>query len=370
MGLAILGGVAFFWDGIASLVSAWSRPEYSHGYFIPFIALGLFLVKAKPVDRHPSPTPRWRAYFAILVAGVVLGLIGNLTGIPDIVTYGLIVSIAGLAFIASRGRHRTAILVAVLYLCFMLPLPNFVYWPLSIKLQLLSSEIGVAFIWWFGIPVYLDGNIIDLGVYQLQVAEACSGLRYLFPLMGFGFLIAVFYARRFWQSVVLFLSTVPIAILMNSLRIAVIGVVFDRYGVELADGFLHLFEGWVIFMACLAILGLEVVVLRGLTLDRNPAGQRPVIDPRTLGNRLAWLRSVRSTRPLIASAVTLLVVGFAWQLVPPVSAAPQQRERFSQFPPAFEQWLGETIPLDPDVEAVLGADDYLMSDFSRPVEPP
>ena len=87
----------------------------------------------------------------------------------------------------------------VFYLAFMLPLPKFVYWPLSIKLQTLSSQMGVALISFLGVPVFLDGNVIDLGSYKLQVAEACSGLRYLFPLASFGFLFAVLYKGPFWH---------------------------------------------------------------------------------------------------------------------------------------------------------------------------
>ena len=72
----------------------------------------------------------------------------------------------------------------------MIPLPDFLYKNLSAELQLLSSQFGVWFLRLVGVSVHLEGNVIDLGVFQLQVAEACSGLRYLFPLMSFGFLCA------------------------------------------------------------------------------------------------------------------------------------------------------------------------------------
>ena len=76
---------------------------------------------------------------------------------------------------------------ALAYLIFMVPLPNFLYFNLSQSLQLLSSEIGVWVIRLFGISVFLEGSVIDLGTYKLQVVEACSGLRYLFPLASFAF---------------------------------------------------------------------------------------------------------------------------------------------------------------------------------------
>ena len=157
----------------------------------------------------------------------------------------------------------------VAYLIFMMPLPTFLYWPLSLKLQMISSEIGVAFISLVGIPVFLGGNVIDLGPYQLQVAEACSGLRYLFPLASFGFLFAVLYKGPFWHRALLVVSTLPITVLMNSFRIGVIGILVDRFGLEQAEGFLHFFEGWIIFIACLAILYLEAALLQRFLRTAN-----------------------------------------------------------------------------------------------------
>ncbi len=79
-------------------------------------------------------------------------------------------------------------------------------------------------------------------------------MRYLFPLMSFGFLCAVLFRGRWWQQAILFLATIPLTILMNSFRIGVIGILVNYYGIEQAEGFLHDFEGWVIFMACVGVL--------------------------------------------------------------------------------------------------------------------
>src|SRR5690606_21033464 len=94
---------------------------------------------------------------------------------------------------------------AVVYLGFMLPLPFAIYLPISSALQTISSEVGVEIISALGVSVFLDGNVIDLGTYKLQVAEACSGLRYLFPLMSFSFLFAVLYRGPALHKLILFL---------------------------------------------------------------------------------------------------------------------------------------------------------------------
>ena len=133
-------------------------------------------------------------------------------------------------------------------------MPYFIDAVLSWRLQIISSELGVAFIRLFQIPVFLEGNVIDLGQYKLQVVEACSGLRYLYPLMSLGFLAAYFFQAPLWQRALVFLSTIPITILMNSLRIGVVGIMVDNFGPQDADGFLHMFEGWIIFLACAILL--------------------------------------------------------------------------------------------------------------------
>ena len=126
---------------------------------------------------------------------------------------------------------------------FAIPLPYFIDASLSLKLQLISSQLGAFFIRLFQVPVYLDGNIIDLGTYKLQVVDACSGLRYLFPLLSLSFLAAYLFHAPIWQRVLVLLSSIPITILMNGFRIGMVGVTVDRWGPRMADEALHFFEG-------------------------------------------------------------------------------------------------------------------------------
>jgi exosortase D (VPLPA-CTERM-specific) len=362
--LAIAGCVVFFWDGIASLFDAWSRPEYSHGPLIPIIAGFLLLRELK--NRPPLADPGSRIPgFIVTALGIFVGLLGNLTQIPYFITYGLIIAIAGLTLIVAGAKQGVRFWTVWAYLLFMLPLPTAMYWQLSGQLQFISSRLGVEFIQAMGIPVYLDGNIIDLGIFKLQVAEACSGLRYLFPLMSFGFLFAALYRGPFWHKVILFLSSMPITILMNSLRIGVIGVLVNSYGIEQAEGFLHWFEGWIIFIACIALLYLEAILLQRFTSKPQPV--LGILDLET-GGMLGLLRSAGnlvSSRALVAAATLLLISGAAWQLVPAKEAPALDRQPLAAFPMQFDGWTGQLGPkLDPTIENVLGADDYLLADYS------
>ena len=364
IGLAIASGAIFFWFGIESLFAAWQKPEYSHGFIIPVIAF-LLLLKRLDWDRYyeAPQAGRWLG-LGLVAVGVVLGLLGNLAAIPDIVTYGLLAVAGGFMLMATGWKGSLALWPAWVYLGFMLPLPNFIYWPLSIKLQFISSEIGVMLIKLMGIPVFLEGNIIDLGSYQLQVAEACSGLRYLFPLASFGFLFATLYRGPVWHKILIFLSAIPITVGMNSVRIAVIGVLVDRYGIEQAEGFLHFFEGWVIFGVCILLLFLLAVVLQRLSPNPQPVSAVLDVDTAGLAAKLAGFKRFPKSSALLGATLILCIAAAASVAAGKRDAVYPDRQRLTQFPMTIAEWNGMPSFLDFEIERVLGADDYLMASFS------
>jgi exosortase D (VPLPA-CTERM-specific) len=245
----------------------------------------------------------------------------------------------------------------------MVPLPNFLYWPLSLKFQLLSSEIGVSMLSLLGIPVLLEGNIIDLGSYQLQVAEACSGLGYLFPLMSFGFLFAVLYKGPVWHKFVLFAATIPLTILMNAVRIAVTGILVDRYGIEQAEGFLHFFEGWVVFLLCVLMLYGIAALLQRLVPSPRPIYTMLDFDLAALRRELSRIRFVPSSPALVLASVCILMAGLFWHLMPARAVADLEREALARFPLELGTWQGTKQTLDPETAKALGADDHLLANY-------
>jgi exosortase D (VPLPA-CTERM-specific) len=365
LGLATLAAIPVFAPGMAELGRVWLTPEYSHGPLIPVVSAYL-LLREMSRDGTPAPmtAPRrtWPGVLLVLLS-LAVGLFGTLAGIPDIVAYGLILWVGGMVLTGfgwDRGKRHWA---PVLHLVFMLPLPQMLYWQMSIFLQLISSEIGVALIRLAGIPVYLDGNVIDLGVYKLQVAEACSGLRYLFPILSFSYLFAILYRGPMWQKAVLLLLAAPLTVVMNSIRIGVIGILVDRYGIAHAEGFLHVFEGWVIFGLCIAILFATAAVLQRMTADRLPLSEAIDMDVTGLGQQLARVLSLRAGGGMAAAgALGVAAAVFILTFTPPV-AQPSARNSFGEFPPQVAGWSGRFSPLDPETVAVLQASDYILGDF-------
>ena len=244
-------------DAMKEMLRFWdTREEYSHGYMIPLIAAFLIWQRSD-ILRARIFNGSWIGLLLVL-AGVAFIFVGSLTTIAVVGQYGFLFALIGLVYSYLGWKALKPILVPFLFLVFMIPFPGFFLNNLSAKLQLISSELGVAVIRAFDISVYLEGNVIDLGNYKLQVVEACSGLNYLFPLMSLAFMMAYFFKAPLWQRAVVFLSSIPITVLMNSFRIGVIGVLVEHWGIEQAEGFLHLFEGWIIFMACMLLLLLEM----------------------------------------------------------------------------------------------------------------
>jgi exosortase D (VPLPA-CTERM-specific) len=361
--MALLLGLIFK-DGLGYLVQTWGvKDEYSYAYFIPLIAAFLVWQKRDVLGRTTF-AGSWAGAVTVLL-GLALFAVGELSTLFIIVQYAFLIALFGAVLAYTGWKPMATLWVALFLLLFMIPLPDFLYIQLSQKLQLISSELGVWVIRLFGISVFLEGNVIDLGSYQLQVVEACSGLRYLFPLMTLGFVAALFFRAPLWQRLTIVLSSVPITVLMNSFRIGVIGVLVDRYGPRQAEGFLHEFEGWVVFMACFTLLFVEMWLIVRLSGDKRPFREIFALElppslpkdqrsPPRPAPPQAWFAAV-----LLAAAVVP-----ALMLPQRVEAVPV-RPDFGTFPLTLEGWSGRREPLEQMYIDALKFTDYIMANYVR-----
>lgn len=366
--LCLVAALPLFWFGLTGLATAWARPEYSHGPIIPMLSFYLYLREMRAVPPPDGPVTDRGPGIAVIAAALLLAAFGNLVQIGDFVFYALIVWTYGLILTCWGARRGWRFWPSVLHLVFMLPLPQFLYWKLNISLQFLSSEIGVWALGLARVPVYLDGNVIDLGIYKLQVAEACSGLRYLFPILSFSYVFAVLYRGPLWVRLALLFAAVPLAVAMNALRIAAIGLLVDRFGIEQAEGFLHVFEGWVIFLACIGLLFLLVLALQRLIGDQRPLGAAIDLDFSGLGGQLARVLAIPASRGLIAAALMTAALSGAWMLAPRQAEGAAARDPYSLFPRELGLWSGTRMALDPGIEQALGADDTFSAWYRSPDE--
>lgn len=361
LGAAVAAAFALaFHDGLAELFRIWSNTdEYSHGWLIAPITAFLLWQRRDEIAAGPRDGAGWGV--ALCAAGLGVFLVGELATLFVLVHYGMVAVLWGL-FIAAFGLPAARRLWApLLFLVFMVPLPPFLYNKLSTFLQLVSSELGVQFIKLCGISVYLEGNVIDLGSYQLQVVEACNGLRYLFPLMSFGFICAYLFQAPVWQRLVVFLSTIPITVAMNSFRIGVIGVLVEHWGVAMAEGFLHDFEGWAIFMVCVGILFLEMWLLTALT--RRGVPLRDVFWPAEPGGTKRSWAVAPQIRATVAALCLLAVAGAAGHLAGGREEAIPPRQHFSAFPLELDHWDGTRDRLEQHFVDALKFTDYILANY-------
>lgn len=359
----VIGLSVLFWDATLNLWRRWgNQQELSHSYFIPVVSAYLLWINRETVQKSIGGP----SFAGVGLIGVALALLllGQLTSIFLFQHLGLVVAIAGLvaAFGGLSLLRTTAAPVAFLF--FAVPPPYWVITVLSWKFQQMSSVLGVIMVELMGIPVHLSGNIIDLGDYKLQVAEACSGLRYLFPFLSLGVMAAYMYRGRLWQRALIVASTVPITILMNSVRIAVTAAMVQAYGVEHAEGALHFFEGWVVFLFCLvALFGVIAVLARFSSPKVNPLEALTTPDL-----PLTAPKSARGSRASVfagAGALSLLAIG-ASQIVTDDALIIPDRKAFASIPGEFPGWLTDVRPLDPSVAEVLGADDSIVVNLRSP----
>ena len=358
-----------FWDGLSQMWGWWiDSPEYSHGLLIPPVAAFLIWQQKDRLERVPFSGSWWGVW--LIALGGALLVLGQLGTVYVIVQYAYVLTLCGLVLSFVGRQAFRLIAVPLLILLFMIPLPQFVLANLSTKLQLLSSQIGVFIIRLFDISVFLEGNVIDLGGYKLQVAEACSGLRYLFPLMTLGFLMAYFYKGSHWKRVLLFLSSIPITVLMNSVRVGIIGVTVEYWGIEMAEGFLHEFQGWIIFMVSAALMLGEIALLSRIGRESGNWRQIFGVEFPTPTPSGALIRQRRIPASFIAACGALVLFIGVTQIMPRPAEIYPPRASFDQYPATVGPWRGHRNSLDGVYSDALKLDDYLLADFVDGSGPP
>ena len=356
LSLALL--VAWFWPPLTVIASYWSQDEYSHAPLV--VALAVLIAWQRLALLRPVAAPSWSG-LALLAGAAVLFAVGQLAAFSSASAYGFVPALAGLCLAFFGPAYLRACAPALILLLFTVPLPQILVVGLTADLQLLSSTLGVRMLDAIGLPVFQEGNVIDLGSLKLQIVEACSGLRYLFPLMSCSYLAAHLVDDRWWKRGALFLSAIPITIVLNSLRIAITGIAADRWGVEMAEGFIHQFEGWAIFMVCLACLMAEMWLL----LRFSPRG-RFRFEELSLPRRLSGVAAPLSRQgwtALMAVALAGLLVreGVSGWQSQSQEAAPVAS--LGEFPLALGSWLGRPDRMDPDLYASLNLSDYFLADY-------
>ena len=251
----LVTGVVFlllYWTPLRTLVRDWWHdPEAGHGLLLAPLALW-FAWKSGVVE---SPRARPIIGGAILLASVLLRYVAGLAAELFTLRLSLWLALIGLTvFLWGLSQVRRWWLPFTL-LALSLPLPALVIGALSHPLQLQASELGAGMLAWRHVPVQLSGNVIALPGQSLFVTEACSGLRSLTALLALGVLIAGIWLRSPISRGLLILAAIPVAVLINGVRVFLTGFLVHHVDPELGRGFMHFSEGLVMFGVAFLILG-------------------------------------------------------------------------------------------------------------------
>lgn len=355
-------------DGLRFLLQAWLEDDnYSHGPFIPLISLYLIWLRRAQL----RTTERRGAWWGLLIvaAALFVYVVGEFAAMHAVVLFSMWIVIVGLLVCAIGLSGIRLLAFPLLYLLAALPLPVFLQNELSSRLQLWSSALGIGCLQLIGVMAYREGNVIDLGPIQLQVVEACSGIRYLFPLTALTLLCAYLYRESIWKRVLLVLSSIPISILLNGFRIGAIGVLVETYGGSAAEGFSHFFEGWVFFVASLGLLCAEMWVLSRVGSNTPRRSFTQLIGPPESGvaisTRAVYPSAVFvSPAPVLAGGVLLILAAFAASSVTPDEFPPPARQSFLDFPLQLGEWGGASSVMERQYLDALQLDDYVLADYS------
>ena len=353
-----------FGHSLLELVHRWRvQEEYSYGFLIPVIVAWLLWSRRQAIVESLGQ-PSWIGPSLILIAGA-LHVVGRLSALFFLSQFGFVLIVLGIVLSIGGRPLLKVVAIPVLFLILAIPMPYVIDSSLSWRLQIVSSQLGVFFIRLAQIPVFLQGNVIDLGNYKLQVVDACSGLRYLYPLLSLSFLAAYLFQGRLWQRALIFLSAIPITIIMNSFRIGLVGVLVDHWGPQDADGALHMFEGWVIFLACACILVGEMALLARFNGDKGLFDMfyAPTISPPA--EPLDRGRGIIRWAPAASCAALVTLVGLAGFFVATRQEIRPERKVFASFPMTLANWKGRSSTLSADTLRVLDLSDYLLANYVK-----
>jgi exosortase D (VPLPA-CTERM-specific) len=357
--LLLLAFCVAYWVPLKVMAATWwDNEDYSYGFLIPLVSLYLVWERRKAMDGVALSTS-WRflpflLFFVALSLYGILGSSGNIS-MPSVPI--VLFLLVGFCF-GTPALKNLAFPFA--FLVFMVPVPAIIERYLGLFLKSVSSSLGGIMIRAVGISVNVSGNVIDLGTTQLQVVDACSGMRYLFALLALGVVYSYFFEKTLWRRVFCTLVTLPISVLMNGLRIGITGILAEYYGSQAAEGFFHGFAGWVMFMVAFACLFAVGRLLRLLFKPEPSAGTGPEL---TTEAKWSAAKKAKGFSAGFAVALALLVIvallSLSTKALPPVMI----KGGIRALPVSFSAWQGQQETVSPEIISASGAEDAFSATY-------
>ncbi len=332
-----------------------NNEDYWVGFLLPGVSA--FLVYRRwPQVRRLFGQPSWLG-LVIIALGFFLYLFGELLGSLYLPSLSFIVILTGLVYlVGGRGLFR-CLSFPLFLLVLMIPYEGPLLGNLTLRLQLVSTQLAAGILDLLGFPVLRQGNVLDLGSRQLDVVAACSGLRYIVNLLIMGAIFCYFFQRRYWKITVLLFSLIPYAILGNAIRLATIGVfpIFE-------SGWWHSSIGLTIFLVGFDYLRLINWILNHLRPEvPRPSMEEAIPEPHGLIPKAQPALRIY----LIAALSITFIGGFLVHWVPQATAVPLIQS-LDNFPRKIGPWEGKSMVISGPELKILNPDNYLYVDYLNP----
>jgi exosortase len=230
----------------------WHSPDFSHGFFVPLFSAFVVWQERDRLARIP-PQASWSG-LALLAFGLCVFIVGQLGAELFLARSSMLVVLAALIVLFLGWSYFRALLFPLAFLVLMVPIPTIIFNQITFPLQLLDSHMAAKILPWLGVPVFREGNVIQLPAMPLNVAEACSGIRSLMSLTTLAIIYGYLMDRRLVVRVLLTVASVPIALAANGLRIIGTGLLVQYWDSNKAEGYFHASWGIFIFVIALVML--------------------------------------------------------------------------------------------------------------------
>jgi exosortase len=268
--IALVYRTVLYW-----LADDWSLDgNYSHGWLVVPLALYLAWERRDRLSALPLAPSRWG--LTLIAAALALLAAGTIAAETFSTRISLVLMIVGVIWFVAGARHVRTLWFPLAFLLLMIPIPMIIFNRVAFPLQLVASEFGGRALALVDIPFFREGNLIELEQTSLNVAEACSGIRSLVSLFTLSIIYGYFTTSSVGTRVVLALSTIPIAIVTNGLRVASTGIAVHYFGSEAAEGVFHESAGMAVFVAAAGCLALVRIAVDFGVRHRAPAARLPL----------------------------------------------------------------------------------------------
>ena len=264
---SVLVSIAFIWSYGSGLVDLWDlwqkSDEYSSGLLVPFLAIYILWARRSDLALCPIKPSAWGL---LAFAGAqTVRFIGLFLMYSSAERLSIVLSVAALVLLLFGWQLFKKVSSVLLFLCLMLPLPNLIQYYVGLHLQRYATASAVFCLEAIGYEIIREGNIITIGDATVAVAEACNGLRMITAFLVISGLVVLLVKRAWWEKLIILASSLPIALLCNTVRLTITAVFFTVLEGEHWEQIFHDFGGYAMMPLALAAIVAELWLLAKLT---------------------------------------------------------------------------------------------------------